>query len=77
MNENRPLGEGVELVYDDTFSREGNWLIRKGDMVWSKVEGWRKDFEVKRSDTHFGTAEDAMKAWEQRRKIEPTRNIDL
>ena len=77
MNENRPLGDGVELVCDDTFLPEGNWLIRKGDMVWSKVEGWRKDFEVKRSDTHFETAEDAMKAWEQRSKVDPTRSIDM
>jgi hypothetical protein len=72
MNENRPLGDGVELVCDDTFLPGAHWLIRKGDLVWSKVEGWRKHYEVQRSDTHFETAEDAMKVWEQRSKVEPT-----
>lgn len=71
MSENRQLGDGVELVCEDTFLPEGNWSIHRGDLVWSKVEGWRKHYEVRRSDTHFETVEDAMKAWEQRSKVEP------
>ena len=78
MNEGRPLGhgielgDGIELVCENAFFPEGKWSIRKSGMVWSKVEGWRKDYEVKRSDTHFETAEDAMKAWQQRGKVQTT-----
>ena len=71
MQENRPLDDGAELVWEEIFRPEGNWCIRKGELVWSKIEGWRKHYEVKRADTHFETAEDALKAWEQRGKIEP------
>jgi hypothetical protein len=72
MNENRPLGEAVELVCEGTFLPEGNWWIRQGDMIWAKVEGWKKYCSVKRPDSHFQTAEDAMKAWEQRTKVKST-----
>jgi hypothetical protein len=70
MQENRSLGEGVELICELTFSPEGIWTIRKGDMVWSKIEGWKKHHGVIRPDTHFETAENALQAWEQRNKLE-------
>jgi hypothetical protein len=60
MQENRSLGEGVELICELTFSPEGIWTIRKGDMVWSKIEGWKKHHGVIRPDTHFETAENAF-----------------
>lgn len=72
MSENRQLGDGVELVWEANFLPNRNWSIRRGDLVWSRVEGWRKHYGVKRSDTHFETAQDAMKVWEQRGKVEPT-----
>jgi hypothetical protein len=71
MQENRSLGEGVELICEVTFSPEGIWTIRKRDMIWSKVEGWKKYSEVIRPDTHFETAGNALQAWEQRNKVEP------
>ena len=49
MSEKRQLGDGVELVCEDYFLPNRNWSIRRGDMVWSRVEGWRKHYEVKRS----------------------------
>ena len=71
MQENRSLGEGVELICELTFSPEGIWTIRKGDMVWSKIEGWKKHHGVNHADTHFETAENALQAWNQRNKVEP------
>ena len=72
MHENRPLGDGAELVWERPFAgAEGNWSIRKGDMVWSKIEGWKKHHGVNHADTHFETAENALQAWNQRNKVEP------
>jgi hypothetical protein len=64
MDENRKLPEGVELVKEDTFWPEGQWSFRRSDLVWSRRAGWQKYYEVKREDSHFKTAEEAMAAWE-------------
>ena len=64
MNDNRKLADGIELVKEDTFWPEGRWSIRRGEFVWGRVSGWKKYYEAERSETHFKTAEEAMKAWE-------------
>jgi hypothetical protein len=59
------LADGVELSNDTAiFHPEGQWVIRRGDLVWSKVCGWRKYYEAEDSEIRFVTAAEAMKAWE-------------
>jgi hypothetical protein len=58
------LPHGVELVKEDIFWPEGQWSVRRGDLVWGRKTGWRKYYEVDRSESYFRSAEDAMKAWE-------------
>jgi hypothetical protein len=64
MSSNRSLGDGIELVKEDIFRPEGQWSIRKGEMVWSKTEGWKRYYEIK-SDCIFLTADEAMQAWNE------------
>jgi hypothetical protein len=64
MTENRTLPEGVGLVKEDTFWPEGRWSLHRGDLVWSRTNGWQKYYEVKRADSYFKTAEEAMAACE-------------
>jgi hypothetical protein len=63
MNENRKIPGGIELVKEDIFWPEGQWSFRKRDLVWSRVSGWQKYYEVKREDSYFKTAVEAMAAW--------------
>ncbi|MGA8224172.1 MAG: hypothetical protein WB780_21175 [Candidatus Acidiferrales bacterium] len=59
------LADGAELSNDTTiFHPEGQWVIRRGGLVWSKVRGWRKYHEVEPSEIRFLTAAEAMKAWQ-------------
>lgn len=65
MTENRKLSDGVELSKDTTvFYPEGQWTFRRGEFVWSRISGWQKYYRVPRQESHFKTAEDALKAWE-------------
>lgn len=63
MSESPSLGEGIELVKEGIFWPEGQWSIRKGEMVWSKVDGWRRYYEAD-ENCRFSTAKDALGAWE-------------
>ena len=63
MSSNRTLPDGIELVKADIFWPEGQFYFIRGEMVWSKTEGWKKYYEVNREDAHFKTAEEAMAAW--------------
>jgi len=65
VNGNRKLPDGVELVKEDIFWPEGRWSFRRGELVWGRTTGWRKYYEVDRSESCFQTAEEAMKAWEK------------
>jgi hypothetical protein len=56
--------EKIKLVKEDTFWPEGRFSFRCGDLVWSRTVGWQKYYKAERSETHFKTAEEAMKAWE-------------
>jgi hypothetical protein len=56
--------EKVELVREDIFWPEGRWSFRRGDLVWSRIAGRQKYYEVNREESHFKTAEEAMVAWE-------------
>jgi hypothetical protein len=56
MKSNRSLGEGVELVKEDTFWPEGQWSIRQGEKIWSKTAGWKRYYEADK-DCRFKTAE--------------------
>jgi hypothetical protein len=67
INENRKLADGIELIKEDIFWPEGQWSIRRGEMVWSKTEGWKKYYEIQRADSRFRSAEDAIRAWENSR----------
>jgi hypothetical protein len=60
----RKLPDGVELVKEDIFWPEGRWSIRRGDLVWSLIDGWQKYYEVKNEDSRFKTAGAAIAAWE-------------
>lgn len=64
MNDKNKLPDGVQLVKSDTFWPEGQFYFIRGDFVWSRVEGWKKYYEVNREHAHFRSAEDAMSAWE-------------
>ncbi len=64
MNGDRILPDGIELVKQDIFWPEGRWSFRRGDFVWSRMNGWQKYYEVKREESYFKSAEQAMKAWE-------------
>lgn len=64
MNENHKLPDGVELVKSDIFWPEGRFYFCSGEFVWSKTAGWKKYYEVKREDSQFKNAEEAMAAWE-------------
>jgi hypothetical protein len=64
MNGIRKLGNGIELVKEDTFWPKGQWSIRLGDLVWSRTAGWQKYYVVNREESQFKTAEAATKAWE-------------
>jgi hypothetical protein len=66
MNENRKLADGVELVKEDIFWPEGEWSIHRGEFIWSRVSGWQKYYEVKREESQFKTAKEAMEAWDSR-----------
>lgn len=57
--------EKIELVKEDIFWPEGRWSIRRGNFVWGRIAGWQKYYEVKREDSHFKTAEEAMAAWDR------------
>jgi hypothetical protein len=61
---NHKLPDGVQLVKSDTFWPEGRFYFIRGEMVWSRKDGWKKYYEVNREDAHFKTAEEAMAAWE-------------
>jgi hypothetical protein len=64
MNDNHKLPAGVELSKDTTvFYPEGQWTFRRGELVWSRINGWKKYYEVPRQESHFKTAEEAKKAW--------------
>jgi hypothetical protein len=63
MNGNRQLGDGIELVKEDIFWPEDQWSIRKGEMVWSKTESWKKYYEIDYPTCIFRTADEAMQAW--------------
>jgi hypothetical protein len=64
---NRELPDGVELVKSDIFWPEGRFYFIRGDFIWSRMNGWEKYYEVKREDSQFKTAEEAMAAWESSR----------
>ena len=64
INNTRQLGDGAKLVKEVISWPETKWSIRKGDLLWSKTEGWKKYFEAKRADSIFKTAEEALTAWE-------------
>ena len=65
MDENPKLPAGVELSNDTTiFYPEGQYTFRRGEFVWSRINGWKKYYEVPREESHFKTAKEAMKAWE-------------
>jgi hypothetical protein len=63
-NKTGPATEKIKLVKEDTFWPEGRFSFRCGELVWSRVSGWTKYYKAERSETHFKTAEEAMKAWE-------------
>ena len=75
MSNIRQLGDGIELVKDSTFWTEGCWSIRKGEQVWSKIDGWLKYYKIDRPNCIFRTAEEAMQSWNasSTRKLSPTR----
>jgi hypothetical protein len=58
VTENRKLPDGVELVKEDTFWPEGRWSFRRGDLVWSRVAGWQKFYEVKREARQVSSGEE-------------------
>ncbi len=65
MNENGKIADGVELSKDTTtFYPEGQWTFRRGELVWSRINGWKKYYLVPCEESHFKTAEEAMKVWE-------------
>jgi hypothetical protein len=64
MADDRKLPDGVELVQEDVFWPEGRWSFRRGDLVWSRVDGWQKYHVVDRKNSYFKTRIDAMNAWE-------------
>ena len=63
MNSNRNLEDGIELVKEDIFWPEGQWSIRKGEMVWSKTEGWKRYYEIEPATSIFQTPDEAMQSW--------------
>jgi hypothetical protein len=63
LTQNRQLGDGIELVREDVFYPEGEWSIRKAEMVWSKTAGWQRYYEIDRATSLFRTAEAALEAW--------------
>jgi hypothetical protein len=63
MSQNRQLGNGIELVKEDIFWPEGQWSIRRGEMIWNKIQGWKRYYDADK-DCRFKTAEDALQAWE-------------
>jgi hypothetical protein len=50
-------------VKEDVFWPEGQWSIRRGEMVWSKTEGWKRYYEIDRATSIFRTADEALQAW--------------
>jgi hypothetical protein len=65
MSESK-LPDGVELSKDTTvFCPEGQWVFRHGNLVWSRINGWKKYYEAQQSEIRFKTAEEAMKSWEK------------
>ena len=57
------LPDGVQLVKGTIFWHEGPWYFVRGEMVWSKKEGWKHYSEGNRDDCYFNSAEEAMEAW--------------
>ena len=63
------LPDGVTLINSAAlgiFCPEGNYyFVRELDvpLIWSRKDGWKKYYEVDRADSHFKSAEDALKAW--------------
>jgi hypothetical protein len=66
VSDNHKLPDGVSLEKDrEIFYSEGQWVLRRDGLVWSKISGWKKYYEVERWEIRFQTAEDAMKSWEK------------
>ena len=57
------LPVNVHLVKSDISGLDCPWYFVRGEMVWSKKEGWKDYYEGKRDDCYFKSAEEAMKAW--------------
>ena len=74
MNSIRSLGGGIELVKEDIFWPEGQWSIRKGEMVWSKAAGWQRYYEIDRATSIFRTADEALEAWNASGASIPAKN---
>jgi hypothetical protein len=51
-------------VKSDIGGLECPWYFVRGDMIWSKTEGWKEFYEGNREDCYFKTAEEAMEGWE-------------
>ena len=68
MESNSKLPVGVDLVKSDIGGLECPWLFMRGDMVWSKTEGWKEFYEGNREKCYFKSVEEAMKAWESSRQ---------
>ena len=64
VKSNSKLSVGVELLKSDIGGLECPWYFVRGDMIWSKTEGWKEFYEGNREDCYFKSVEEAMKAWE-------------
>jgi hypothetical protein len=64
VKSNSKLPVGAELLKSDIGGLECPWYLVRGDMIWSKIEGWKEFYEGNREDCYFKSLEEAMKAWE-------------
>jgi hypothetical protein len=72
--ENEPVSAGREkqfqaacwsgTVEERYWGLECPWYFVRGDMIWSKTEGWKEFYEGNREHRYFKSLEEAMKAWE-------------
>jgi len=58
------LPDGLQIVKSDVGGLECPWYFVRGEMVWSKKEGWKAYYEGNRDDCYFKSAREAMEAWE-------------
>lgn len=68
MKNNPKLPVGVKLKKSDIPGLESPWYFVRGEMVWSKREGWKDYYEGNRDDCYFKSAEEALEAWEKSKK---------